>query len=91
MKLKRYWVIVFPTDRFGPRNFGVTAQSTSEGKMLILDSLKQLGLQQLTEILDDNIEVIEDIDIRLLDQGHVIPNMGVVTFEGVWFPNLNLR
>jgi hypothetical protein len=91
MKLRRYWFIAFPSDRFGPRNFGVTAYSKYEGKRLIVDSLKKLGLQQLTENLDDNIEVIEDIDIRLLDQGHVIPNMGVVTFEGVWFPNLNLR
>ena len=91
MKLKRYWFVVFPSDRFGPRNFGVTAYSKSEGRKLIIDSLKKIELQQLTENLDDNIEVIEDIDIRLLDQGHVIPNMGVVTFEGVWFPNLNLR
>jgi hypothetical protein len=30
--------------------------------------------------------VKEDIDIRSLDQGHVIPNMGVVTNRGVWFP-----
>lgn len=89
MKLKRYWFIVFPADRFGPRNFGVTAYSKSEGKKLIIESLNKFELQQLTENVDDNIEVIEDIDIRLLDQGHVIPNMGVVTFEGVWFPNIN--
>jgi len=91
MKLRRYWFIVFPSDRFGPKNFGVTAYSISEGKKLIIDSFKNLKLQQLTENLVDNMEVVEDIDIRLLDQGHVIPNMGVVTFEGVWFPNLNLR
>lgn len=58
--------------------------------MLLNDSLKKSGLQHLTINIDDNIEIIEDIDIRQLDQGHVIPNMGVVTFEGVWFPNLNL-
>jgi len=28
----------------------------------------------------------KDVDIRSLDQGHVIPNMGVVTNRGVWFP-----
>jgi hypothetical protein len=91
MTLKRYWFIVFPKDRFGPRNFGVTAYSKTNGKDLIVDSLNKLNLQQLIENLDDNTEVIENIDIRLLDPGHVIPNMGVVTFEGVWFPNLSLR
>ena len=90
MKLKRYWFIVFPSDQFGPRNFGVTASSKNEGKKFIIDSLRKSGQQQLIENFDDNTEVIEDIDIRLLDQEHVIPNMGVVTFEGVWFPNLNL-
>jgi hypothetical protein len=30
--------------------------------------------------------VKEDIEMRSLDQGHVIPNMGVVTRRGVWFP-----
>jgi hypothetical protein len=28
----------------------------------------------------------EDVDIRSLDQNHVIPNMGIVTDRGVWFP-----
>ena len=87
MILKRFWFIVFPEDRFGPRNFGVTAYSKSEGKELIIDSLNKLNLQSLSANLTDTIEVIEDIDIRLLDQGHVIPNLGIVTFKGVWFPN----
>jgi hypothetical protein len=30
--------------------------------------------------------VIEDVDISTLDQGHVIPNMEVTVFRGVWFP-----
>jgi len=31
-------------------------------------------------------KVIEDVDIRTLDQGHVIPNMKPVIFRGIWFP-----
>ena len=29
---------------------------------------------------------IENIDIRNLDQGHVIPNMWTPNFRGVWYP-----
>ncbi|MCW2926654.1 MAG: hypothetical protein JWM86_622, partial [Thermoleophilia bacterium] len=32
-------------------------------------------------------EVTEDVDVRDLDQGHVIPNMGVVVWRGVWYPS----
>jgi hypothetical protein len=28
----------------------------------------------------------EGVDIRSLDQAHVIPNIGVVSRRGVWFP-----
>lgn len=31
-------------------------------------------------------KVIEDIDIRTLDQGHVIPNMHPPSNRGVWYP-----
>jgi hypothetical protein len=31
--------------------------------------------------------VTEDVDIQTLDQGHVLPNMGVPSERGVWFPN----
>jgi len=29
-------------------------------------------------------EIIENIAIRLLDQGQVVPDIGVETFQGVW-------
>jgi hypothetical protein len=31
-------------------------------------------------------EVIADVDVRELDQGHVVPNMGDPSVRGVWFP-----
>lgn len=31
-------------------------------------------------------KVIEDVDIRNLDQGHVIPNMASPAARGIWFP-----
>ena len=31
-------------------------------------------------------ECVEDVDVSQLDQGHVIPNMGIVVDRGIWFP-----
>jgi len=87
MKLKRYWFVIYPQFRYSQGNFGVTAYSITEARQLLKETLAKLHWP-IPENLD-NAEVIENIDIRLLDQGHVIPNMGVVTFRGVWFPGLN--
>lgn len=48
------------------------------------------------KILDENVftaigrpafkRVIENVDIRELDQGHVIPNMKPPIYRGVWYP-----
>jgi hypothetical protein len=34
-------------------------------------------------------EVVPDVDIRRLDQAHVVPNMGLVVHRGVWYPCTN--
>ena len=31
-------------------------------------------------------KIVEDVDIRNLDQNHVIPNMKPPIYRGVWFP-----
>ena len=33
--------------------------------------------------------VIEDVNLSTLDRGHVLPNIGVPVFRGVWFPNID--
>jgi hypothetical protein len=77
--LRRYW---FKTkERFG---FGVTAYSLEDARHLVADVAQTLGMNY--EVLD----IIEDVDVRTLDQNHVVPNMGAPNFRGVWFPNLNL-
>ncbi|HEX7846390.1 MAG TPA: hypothetical protein VF476_11375 [Chitinophagaceae bacterium] len=88
--LKRYWFIIYPEDKFGPRNIGATAFSINEAKNLVFETLRKLAWSHITINVLDNAEVIEEIDIQLLDQGHVIPNMGPVNFKGVWFPNCNI-
>ncbi len=29
---------------------------------------------------------VRDVDVSTLDQNHVLPNMGIVTNRGIWFP-----
>jgi hypothetical protein len=86
---KRYWLITFPENRFGPKNLGLTAVSAVQAKTLAKQELRRLGWQQISEEDVDKAEVIEDIDVRDLDQNHVIPNMGVASRQGMWFPNCN--
>ena len=76
--LRRFW---FETETgYG---IGVTAYSVEEAKLLINQS-------ELTSSRDF-VSITEDIDIRTLDQGHVIPNMGPPNLRGIWFPNLVIK
>lgn len=86
--LKRYWLIISPENPYGTGNFGVTAYSENEAIEMISASLQKLNRLNLIPTLSDK-KIIEDIDITLLDENHVIPNMGIVSSKGVWFPNLN--
>jgi hypothetical protein len=79
LRLRRYW---FKTkERFG---FRVTAYSLEDAKHLVDDAARSLSVNY--EVL----EILEDIDVRTLDQNHIVPNMGAPNFRDVWFPNLNL-
>ena len=77
--LHRYW---FDTKGKGHLGFGVTAYSVEDAKVLVDEAAKRLGLSAQVN------EVVEDVDVRDLDQNHVVPNMGPPNFRGVWFPNL---
>lgn len=77
--LRRYW---FKTK--GHFDFGVTAYSLEDAKQLVNEAARYFG--ENYELL----EIIENVDVRTLDQGHIIPNMGAPNFRGVWYPNLNL-
>ncbi|RYE41078.1 MAG: hypothetical protein EOP48_24190 [Sphingobacteriales bacterium] len=87
--LKRYWIITCPENRLGPKNLGLTALSGVQAKAFAKQELSRLGWQQISDEDIDSAEVVENIDIRDLDQNHVIPNMGVVNRQGMWFPNCN--
>ena len=77
--LRRFW---FPTATgFG---FGVTARTRDEAEAMARQAAAQLRRAF------EPLKVVEDVDVRTLDQGHVVPNMGAVNFLGVWFPQLNV-
>ena len=76
--LHRYWFEVT-----GTWGYGVTAYSEQDARDLI------------SEVEGDDwdrnlFRVVADVDVRNLDQGHVIPNMGPPNFRGVWFPRFNM-
>lgn len=77
--LRRFW---FPVP--GHLGIGVTAYSRTEAETLARAAANQVGWPF------DASAVVEDIDVRDLDQNHVIPNMGPVNFHGVWYPAFNL-
>ena len=77
--LTRYW---FASAR--GLGVGVTAYSPADAEEL----LRNVGLQPGTDFDPDRC--VTGVDIRSLDQGHVIPNMGPPNVRGVWFPCRNI-
>jgi hypothetical protein len=75
--LRRFW---FPTP--GNLGIGVTAYTLLEAEALARKAAATLGWELASG------SVVEDVDVRTLDQGHVIPNMGPPNFHGIWFPRL---
>ncbi len=77
--LRRFWFTV-P----GTSGIGVTAYSRSEAEDLAREASIRLGPSF------EPSGVTEDVDVRDLDQTHVVPNMGPPNFHGVWFPRFNV-
>ena len=77
--LHRYW---FQTTEHP--GYGVTAYSEDDARNLIAEIV---GAAALDEGL---VQIVVDVDVRTLDQDHVIPNMGPPNLRGVWYPMLNL-
>ncbi|WP_139174742.1 hypothetical protein [Lysobacter enzymogenes] len=80
-ELKCYW---FKFEMFSqPTSLnigcGVTAHDYSDA----------IGLLR-SKVFDGNDFVVlnfhEDVKLSELDQSHVVPNMGVITSRGIWFP-----
>lgn len=80
-RLHRYWI------RFdGSANHpgaamgcGVSAVDRQDAVSLIAADLGEAAVESIRD-------VVEDVDVRQLDEGHVIPNMGDPSLRGIWFP-----
>jgi hypothetical protein len=82
-ELMRFW-FEFDVPDFNSlkRGCGVTAYSYDDAILLLQQSLFRNNPMPLVA------DVIENVDIRTLDQGHIIPNIGAPSLRGVWYPNL---
>lgn len=84
--LHRYWFRWDGEPRELPRGavlgYGVTGIDRADAEKLLSAAL--LGGAPLPPGAD----VITDVDVRKLDQGHVLPNMGDPSVRGVWFPRV---
>jgi hypothetical protein len=81
-KLRRFWFRFRDLPKPTPLGLGcgVTARNHDDAIDILRSTL--FKSQEMPQIAD----VIEDVDISTLDPGHVIPNMEVPVFRGVWFP-----
>ncbi len=77
--LQRYW---FKTKEL--YGVGVTAYSLEDAKRLVQEAITYVDWDF------NELEIIENVDVSVLDEGHVLPNMGAPNFRGVWYPNLNV-
>jgi hypothetical protein len=83
--LMRYWITFDVADDVASLvrpGVGVTAVSRDDALELVRATLFAGGS------LPPVAAVIEDVDVRTLDEGHVRPNMGDPSARGVWFPRV---
>lgn len=82
MNLHRYWIRFRPhPSQTVPRpGCGVTAYNYEDALEILVNTV--FRGKEMPAIED----VIDDVDIRSLDQKHVIPNMEVPIWRGVWYP-----
>jgi hypothetical protein len=80
--LRRFWFEFERSASPTPLNIGcgVTAYDYDDAVSIIRDSVfAGRGVPSF-------VKVVQDINVQDLDKDHVLPNMGIVTNRGVWFP-----
>ncbi|SMF80744.1 hypothetical protein SAMN06265365_1393 [Tistlia consotensis] len=79
---RRFWFRFAPLDLPTPLNLGCGVTAIDDDDALSLLTRRVFADGTLPTV----VECIRDVDICTLDPGHVLPNMGVVAWRGVWFP-----
>lgn len=83
--LHRYWFTFVPSKESLPLlnlGCGVTAFSKAEAiELLQREIFSTYGAREIAEI-------VEDVDVSTLDEGHILPNIGVPVRRGIWFPQV---
>ena len=80
MKLTRYWFeFVEPIESELRRSFGVSAWNYDDALHILRSSVHDFHQLQLTQSMSD-------VDVTMLDPNHVLPNMGIWSVRGIWFP-----
>jgi hypothetical protein len=82
--LHRYWLRFARSDTPSVLSMGCGITAYDE------EDAKRLFEREVVPIFGrgEIVEIIQDIDVRTLDEGHVRPNMGAPSNRGVWFPRL---
>jgi hypothetical protein len=88
--MTRYWFILDPANPYGRHNIGVTAYAAEDALSIASDTARRLGWTDSDMEALAKAEYIANIDVRLLEQEHIIPNMGPVNIRRVWWPRANL-
>lgn len=78
--LHRYWIRLAEDVKPSLSEFGVTAFDETDALAIL--SHVAFGGEPLPEVL----EVRQDVDVRNLDQGRVVPNMAPPNWRGIWYP-----
>lgn len=80
--MRRFWFRFKQIQQPSPLNLGlgVTARDKNDAAELVKEQV--FPDSNMPEV----IEIIEDIDVSVLEDRHVKPNIGDVAQRGIWFP-----
>lgn len=80
--LHRFWFTFIDPPNFSPLNMGCGVMAYDYDDAI--EILCHRVFPRVGTLIVESAK--EDIDVQVLDRNHVIPNIGLVTNRGVWFP-----
>ena len=80
--LNRYWFNFETLDRPSALNLGCGVTAYDYDDAISLLGHRVFAGKELPKIIGYHT----DVDVSTLDQKHVLPNIGLITVRGIWFP-----